>query len=193
VLGLPPDADLADVRGARNALAKQLHPDHGGDSERMQALNAAFDAAVSLLQERAAVGSAPPEPSPAPASPPNRPSPAPADGVRRAGRWEGRWAGRWMAEEQSSFVVHALPVEAFEALLLAGASLGDLVDDDPPYVLEVYLHDPVECFCRLDLVPDAGASTVSITLAYVEGTPWPPPTLDEVRDAWVAELNQLGS
>jgi hypothetical protein len=177
VLGLTPDANFADLRSARNALAKQLHPDRGGDSTRMQALNAAFDAAVSLLLSRGVADAAAP--------PPATPTTPAGPGVRRV--------GRWVAEEQASFVVHALPAEAFEALLVASGSLGDLVDDDPPYVLEVYLHEPLECFCRLDLVPDAGAATVSIMLAYVEDAPWPPPSLDEVRDAFVNELNQLGS
>jgi hypothetical protein len=180
VLGVSPDADLADVRTARNLLAKRLHPDHGGDGEGMQALNAAFEAAVLLVQSR--VDSDDQSEDTAEASSPPPPPSEPDTGVRRV--------GRWAAEEQASFVVHALPVVAFDALLTASGWLGELVDDDPPYVLEVYLHEPVECFCRLDLVPDAGASTVSVTLAYIEGAAWPPPTLDEVRDAWIDALNR---
>ena len=52
------------------------------------------------------------------------------------------------------------------------------------------LGEPFDCWCRLDLVPDAGASTVGLTLASIDGRPVP--DLDAVRDAWVAELNQLG-
>ena len=40
------------------------------------------------------------------------------------------------------------------------------------------------------LVPDAGASTVSVMLASRDGRPVP--DLDAVRDAWVSTLNQLG-
>ena len=64
-----------------------------------------------------------------------------------------------------------------------------MLDDDPPYVLEVASTRPAPCWCRLDLVPDAGASTVSLTVAGAPGLA--PPDLDEVRDAWVAGLNQL--
>jgi len=62
--------------------------------------------------------------------------------------------------------------------------------DEPPYLLDVHLYEPGECWCRLDLVPDAGASTVSITVASADGGPVP--DIDEVRDTWVAHLNQLG-
>ena len=52
------------------------------------------------------------------------------------------------------------------------------------------LGEPFGCWCRLDLVPDAGASTVGLTLGSIDGRPVP--DLDAVRDAWVAELNTLG-
>ena len=67
--------------------------------------------------------------------------------------------------------------------------LGDLIDDDPPYALEVAMVQPFQGWCRLDLVPDAGASTVSLAVAGEPGLP--APDLDEVRDAWIAGLNQL--
>ena len=60
--------------------------------------------------------------------------------------------------------------------------------DDPPYTLEVFLHEPEPCWCRLDLVPDAGATTISLTVAGVEGEP--SPDIDLVRDTWVAALNE---
>ncbi len=89
----------------------------------------------------------------------------------------------------ASFTIEALPAEAFEAVLVVSTWLGDVLVDDPPYLLEMMLGDPFRCWCRLDLVPDAGASTISLTLAGLEG---PPADLDEVRDAWVANLNLLG-
>lgn len=97
------------------------------------------------------------------------------------------WAGA--TRDVPSFTVEALPVETFEALLLATKELGEVEDDDPPYELRVLLADPLACWCQLDVVPDAGASTVSISIATVEGAPLPP--LVEVRNAWIAVLNGL--
>jgi hypothetical protein len=68
--------------------------------------------------------------------------------------------------------------------------LGEVLVDDPPYQLDVALEEPYACWCRLDLLPDAGATTVSLTLAGIGQHP--PPDLDDVRDLWVANLNQLG-
>ena len=89
-----------------------------------------------------------------------------------------------------SFTIDALPAEAFEALLVVAATLGDVIDDDPPYVLECLLGDPVACWCRLELVPDAGSSTVSLAVGGVDHAAHPP--AEDVRDVWVAELNRLG-
>jgi hypothetical protein len=41
----------------------------------------------------------------------------------------------------------------------------------------------------LDLVPDAGASTVTLTVASVGDEP--APDVEAVRDTWVANLNRL--
>lgn len=182
VLGLTPDADEAAVRAARRRLAQTLHPDReGGTTDAMRRVNAAFDAALARIASR---GSAHPSPggtsaaqasarSPAAATPPPPP------------RWRGR-----VEHDVASFTIEALPVEAFEALLVVSTWLGEVVDDEPPYQLDVVLADPYDCWCRLDLVPDAGASTVALTLASIDGRPVT--DLDLVRDAWVAALNTLG-
>ena len=98
--------------------------------------------------------------------------------------------GGRLAHDVASFTIEALPVEAFEALLVVATWLGEPIDDDPPYRLDVLLGEPFGCWCRLDLVPDAGASTVALTLGSIDGRPVP--DLDTVRDTWVAELNTLG-
>jgi hypothetical protein len=85
--------------------------------------------------------------------------------------------------------VEALPAEAFEGLLVVATWLGDLIDDDPPYALEVALSEPLGGWCRLDVVPDAGASTVSVAVAGEPGHPLP--SVDAVRDAFVDGLNRL--
>ena len=91
--------------------------------------------------------------------------------------------------DHPSFTIEALPAEAFEGLVVVASWLGDLTSDDPPYELEVALTDPVRGWCRVDLVPDAGASTVSLTVAGEPGAP--APDVDTVRDLWIAGLNQL--
>lgn len=93
-----------------------------------------------------------------------------------------------------SFVVEALPVETFESLLIVAAWLGEVIDDDPPYRLDVRLAPiegfvPADTWCRLDLVPDAGASTVSLTAATPLGVG--PPDVEALRDVWVHALNEL--
>lgn len=149
-------------------LAKRLHPDAGGTLESMQELNAAAEAALAAI--------APAQPgSQRPADGRRRtPSPAPRGGVRH---------------DHPSFTIEALPAEAFEGLLVAAAELGEVADDDPPYLLEVVLAAPHAAWCRLEVVPDAGAATVSITTARVPGHPTP--DVYDVRDAWIEALNRL--
>jgi len=173
VLGVAPTASLADLAAARRRLALQLHPDHGGDAAAMQAVNGAYDEAVRRTSR----------PSPTPAGIPDEPappSPVPTRVVRRP--------VRGLQHDSPSFTIDVLPAEAFEALLIVTSWIGEALVDDPPYVLEVFLHEPSPCWCRLDLVPDAGATTVSLTVAALEGEP--APDIDEVRDLWVANLNQ---
>jgi hypothetical protein len=176
VLGVDPGATEDELRVGRRRLAMALHPDRAGGSAAataaMQRLNQAFDAAVTRL-------GAPAEDAPPAAPPPTsdvRP-PVPRPGGR-------------LAHDVASFTIEALPVDAFEAVLVVASWLGEVIDDDPPYRLDVLLGEPFECWCRLDLVPDAGASTVALTLGSIDGRPVP--DLDTVRDTWVAQLNTLG-
>ncbi len=182
VLGLSATATLDDVRAARRRLALHAHPDRGGDAAEMQRINAAFDACVAHLTGRRPL---PPSPSPTPGRGAGDPPPA-----RRPQR------GRAEVEHDApSFTVDALPAEAFEALLVVASWIGEVLDDDPPYVLECHLHEPAPCWCRLELVPDAGGSTVSLAVARHPAGPPAPEDLrfvEQVRDVWVEQLNQLG-
>ncbi len=174
LLGVRADATLEELTAARRRLAMTLHPDVGGDAEAMQEVNRAFDVAVQhLSQQRAAT----------PSAPSDTPPPPGPEAVRRQ-----RWL-RGVQYDSPSFTIDVLPVDAFEALLVVCSWMGEMLVDDPPYVLEAFLHDPAPCWCRLDLVPDAGATTVSITVAGVDGAPTPDPEL--VRDEWIANLNRL--
>jgi hypothetical protein len=168
VLGLSPGATADQIDAARRELAKRAHPDVGGSVDAMQRINAAADEALRRLTTAVPAADGPAEPTPHPAAGPRQ----------RFGR-----------RDHPSFTIEALPAEAFEALLLVAGWLGDLIDDDPPYALEVALATPFAGWCRLDLVPDAGASTVSLIVAGEPGLP--PPDLDGVRDAWIGGLNQL--
>ena len=98
--------------------------------------------------------------------------------------------GSRLSHDVASFTIEALPAEAFEALLVVASWLGEVVDDDPPYRLDVVLGEPLVAWCRLELVPDAGASTVAVTLGAIDAGGVP--DLDVVRDTWVAALNSLG-
>jgi len=180
VLGIGPDADAEAVRAARRRLAKAIHPDvEGGSGDAMRQLNEAADTVLAELASGSTMpGGAPGWPPPSRRRP-SRPSPgAPANPGR-------------VAHDVASFVIEALPAEAFEALLVVTSWLGEVADDDPPYQLDVLLLDPLRCWCRLDLVPDAGASTVSVTIGALPDEPLP--AIDDVRDLWVSSLNHLGS
>jgi len=97
---------------------------------------------------------------------------------------------QWVEQDAPSFSIDVLPAEAFEALLVVADWAGQVLVDDPPYLLEVHLYEPADCWCRLELVPEAGASMVTVTVAGVGGVP--PPPVEDVRDLWISMLNQLG-
>ncbi len=176
MLGLSPNASIEQVRAARRALALQAHPDRGGDAARMTEINVAYESAIGAIAERRTSG--PPRDEAVPES-----APVP----RRRGR-DIRFGVEY---DVPSFTMDALPAEAFEALLVVTSWIGEVLVDDPPYLLEVHLHEPSPCWCRIELVPDAGGSTVSLAVARVGDDQ--APTAEEVRDTWVAHLNQLGS
>jgi hypothetical protein len=179
VLGLPAaGVTPSDVIEARRRLAKISHPDVGGDAAEMQRVNEAAEAALRLLAAAAPSGASPgASPGAAPAAP--RPSSTTA-GARRFGP---------TLVDHPSFTIEALPAEAFEGLLVVTSWYGDLAHDDPPYAMEVLLHDPTPCWCRIDLVPDAGASSVSLAVAAEPGGP--APDVEVVRDLLVEGLNRL--
>lgn len=172
-LGLGHDADEAAIVEARRRLAKQAHPDAGGSVEAMQRVNLAAQTALEWARtgrSPSTAGSSSSRPAPR-----RRQAPDPAPpGTRR---------------DHPSFTVEVLPVEAFEGLLVVASWLGTVIHDDPPYLLEVALIDPVRGWCRLEIVPDAGASTVSIAVAAEPGHP--PPVVEAVRDLWIDGLNRL--
>ena len=193
ILGLTAEASLAEIRSARRVLAFELHPDRGGDEQQMKALNAAFDAAVGHVTGRKLLFiSTEVEPNLGPNLGPNYESPDEPTMRPRADRTNGRIAPRGRLQRDSpSFVINALPAQAFEALLIVTSWIGEVLVDDPPYQLDVHLYEPQQCWCRLRLVPDAGSSTVSLMVASVDDHP--APDVDEIRNVFVHQLNQPGA
>jgi hypothetical protein len=135
----------------------------------MQRVNAAAAEALRMLDS-------PPKPDPAPPATSQTTEPSQTD-----------WTGT--TRDVPSFTVEALPAEAFEALLIAASELGEVEADDPPYELCTLLFEPLACWCQLDIVPDAGASTVNVSIAPIENHGLP--ALVEVRNAWITALNAL--
>lgn len=162
LLGLDSDFALSDVHEARRRLSLVHHPDRGGDARLMSAINAAADRL--LTQE------------------PIHVSTPPAENLRPT-----RQSGSHHDVDRPSFVVEALPVVAHEVLLIAASTIGEVLDDDPPYLIEFAIAhgDGERSWCRAELVPDAGASTVSL---IVDGRA----DAERVRDLLVQEINQLG-
>ncbi len=174
VLGVSRAATLDEVRAARRKLALELHPDRAaGDPDaerRMREVNVAFDQVVKLIRgERVS-----PPAAPEPAQPP----------VRRVAR---------ISTDVASFVIDCMRPEAFERLFIVSHWIGEPLYADPPGLLEVHLQEPSPCFCRLELMPEAGATMVSITVGTIE--PWwiAAPDTDAVRDLYVLMVNQLSA
>jgi hypothetical protein len=202
VLGIEHDASLAEAREARRRLAFDRHPDRGGNADEMREINAAFDAVVGHLTGRRPIKSVeqrPAHPPPGGGSTPSHQGWAHQgwahqgwahQGWAQQGWAQQRWVGP-VQHDDPSFVINALPAEAFEALLVVASWIGEVLIDDPPYVLDVHLFEPAECWCRLELLPEAGASTVILTVAAVGSTP--APLVEDVRDVWVHNLNLPGA
>jgi hypothetical protein len=172
-LGLRPDASAAQVKDARRRLAQEHHPDLGGDDVRMKAINEAAAIALRSLEARASSSSNEFRSDPS------------------ASKLIADWDGH--VRDVASFTVEALPAQAFEGLVVAAARMGELIDDDPPYRLEARLSEPIRCWCQLDVLPDAGASTVSLTVGPTGGQAAIVrlPNVEQVRDAWVDTLNEI--
>lgn len=179
LLELDENASSESIAVRRREMAIRNHPDRGGTHEAMAAVNRAADLLL-WWRQRGGVGS----------------SVADTDTERnpvRRGRRGAERKGEPRAD-RPSFVMEALPVVAHEALLLAAGVLGQVCDDDPPYVIETLIAvdesipelstiDGGEIWCRLELVPDAGSTTVTI-IADVD-----PESLVRL---WCDTVNELG-
>jgi hypothetical protein len=153
ILGLDPSASIAEVYAARRDLARRWHPDLGGDVQQMAKINDAVRRCVKAIQLTPTPGT----------------SPQSTRGYRNSDQTGSdsttRDAYDITVEEEAfvdhpSFRVEALPAEAHEALRIVSSWLGEVVVDEPPYLLECLFHEPVPCWCQFHLLPEAGSSMV---------------------------------
>ena len=164
VLLIDKTATTQEIRRAWRERARTVHPDVGGSDAAMQELNEALRCALEMVSATIVKAS--------PASP--------AD-IRRE-------------RDVSSFTVDVLPAACFEALLVVAGISGAISIDEPPYQLEFSLHDSgldgaLNGWCRCDLVPEAGATMVSLLVGtenYKNGI-----SVEAVRDYLVANLNAI--
>lgn len=166
LLGLAVGASRSQIIEARRRLSLVHHPDRGGDAALMARINRAADELLTNLEEDPSMTSA-------------RPVSTERDAPHK------------VVVDHPSFVIDALPVLAHEVLTLAVASIGEIVDDDPPYGLE-FTIDIAErgerrTWCRAEIVPDAGSSTVSL-VTESDGSV----DVERLRDLLVREINALG-
>jgi hypothetical protein len=174
-------ATVDRVKAARRRLAKAHHPDlavgrgdvagSGADStDRLARVNRAVELALADLATRAAPA-------------PHVPLPAP-------GAESSIWADG-EDEADASFSIPHLPVEAFELLLLAFSSIGDPKVLDEPYLLEGMVDDPFIGMARVEIVPEAGGSIVTVTTSPFARAKTPPPTAGQVAGRLLWELKAL--
>lgn len=168
VLGVDESATEQDLRQAWRHLAVRAHPDAGGSHEQMTQLNQALHLCLIQVRERAQQ----------------------IEPIKKT----LRPVRRRIAQEMSSFTVNVLPVECWHALEIVAATCGPTIAAEPPYLLEFFLQDSplenaIQSWCRCDLVPEAGSTTVHVTVGSADELS--APELDNVRDFLVAELNEL--
>lgn len=175
ILGIEPTADEQTIRRAWRRLARECHPDTGGTVAAMQAANLALERALACAR----LG-----PTGGPSS-----GPTGQDSGRRRRRETSR-----VRTDVSSFTISVLPVESFMALEIVAAEAGSVIHDDPPYAIEFTLHQSAldeggQSWCRCDLVPEAGGTTVHVTVGGdVEARC---PSVEAVRDLLVSLLNSI--
>jgi hypothetical protein len=167
LLGVTRSSTVSEIVAARRVLAREFHPDRGGDPQHMAIINLAFDAIIASHGKEASqqitVTSAN-------VSPVDALAPETTSGF---------------SVDHPSFTINALPAVAYEVLILAARVLGDISSDEPPYLLEVQLEDPPMTWCRLEIVPDAGSSTVSFVVDKKIDA-------QQIRDLWITTINEIG-
>jgi hypothetical protein len=170
LLGLSPGSSAEEIRKAWRAQSLLFHPDTGGSNESMITLNAAVEIALSWregVKEE---------------SPQDVASTTKSHTVHQVRR------------DVSSFTVNVLPVDCWQALEVVASLCGPTVHDDPPYLMEFLLHDSSlmnsrNAWCRCECVPEAGGTTVHLTVGSSHDDQIP--HIVDVRDFLVDQLNNI--
>lgn len=170
LLEIQPGCTPEEIRKAWRAKSTIHHPDAGGTNDAMVSLNLALDIALSWspLDD---------------ANNPDISAPAAHSSVAFKAR-----------RDVSAFTVNVLPVDCWMALEVVAALCGPTIHEDQPYVLEFLLHDsslPLSrnSWCRCECVPEAGATTVHLTVGSSHADEVP--SIDDVRDFLVDQLNHI--
>ena len=172
LLGVSRYSTHSEIISARRILAREFHPDRGGDPQHMALINLAFDAIMASHTHASDTHS-------------SVDLPLVSDEPICVTNQFDTLIGNKFKVDRPSFTINALPVVAYEVLLLAAQVLGDVSSDEPPYLLEVQLEDPPMTWCQLEIVPDAGSSTVSFIVDREVNTV-------AIRDLWVQTINEIG-
>jgi curved DNA-binding protein CbpA len=157
VLGVAPDASPEVVKAAHRALVKALHPDVAPTGARPGTVGLAEVNAAYDAWRAARQRSA---------------EGLPANVVPEGG------------PARAMLVVDAFRPVAFEALVMAVTDAGDITDADEPFSLDVHVDGPPTGFCRIELLPEAGASLVIVESDQVDPR--------AVRDILVRSLVEAG-
>lgn len=178
ILGIPRNSSTEDIRNAWREKIRLSHPDVGGSHELSISLNQALQQALASVQSE------------------------PRNHSESRGRTESRGHTETVVDtavpkkflrDSSSFTIDVLPVECWHVLEIVAAQSGSILADEPPYLIEFTLHDSgidgsVDSWCRCEMVPEAGGTTVHITVGSTQLSVL---QIDIVRDYLVRSLNDL--
>jgi hypothetical protein len=170
LLDVQPGSSIEEIRKAWRQQSVLFHPDTGGSNEAMIALNKALEIALEWSPEQDF-------------------DPAVQGESKKASSAHHR-----LRRDVSSFTVNVLPVECWHGLEIVASLCGPTIQDDPPYLLEFLLHDTslpesLHGWCRCECVPEAGGTTVHLTVGSAQETEMP--NIDAVRDYLVEQLNRI--
>jgi hypothetical protein len=170
LLHVQPGSSIDEIRKAWRQQSVLFHPDTGGSNEAMIALNKALEIALEWSPEQDF-------------------DPAVQGESKKASSAHHR-----LRRDVSSFTVNVLPVECWHGLEIVASLCGPTIQDDPPYLLEFLLHDTslpesLHGWCRCECVPEAGGTTVHLTVGSAQETEMP--NIDAVRDYLVEQLNRI--
>lgn len=177
VLGIAPDSSAQEIRNAWRQLAKQYHPDAGGDPQQMIRLNDALAQALETAIHRPFFA--------------RTHSPTPSSSTHHQSSEEKTHRVR---HDVSSFTFNVLPVESFELLEIVANSSGSIIESDCPYLLEFSLENFGDSFsssdwCRCELVPEAGGTMVHLTVGGLATSSCL--DVEVVRDELIRCINEI--